>query len=145
MRTTRLICALLTALVASFAVRAEENTANVHITITNVNSTDGKIFIEFFNSEESMKASDPTATKIVEATIPESNAAIYLAEGEYAFRMYHDTNDDGELNMNLIRIPKEPAAFSNNAKPRFGPPGWDKMKFSVADENVEQTVELIKI
>jgi len=37
-----------------------------------------------------------------------------LPAGEYAVRMYHDVNGDGEMNSNAFGIPIEPFAFSNN-------------------------------
>lgn len=42
-----------------------------------------------------------------------SSIQIELPEGEYAFCIYQDANNDGELNSNKIGIPKEPFGFSN--------------------------------
>jgi len=56
-----------------------------------------------------------------------------LLPGDYAISTYHDENDNGELDSNLVGIPKEPYAFSNNARNMFGPASWDDSQFSLKD------------
>ena len=54
-----------------------------------------------------------------------------LKPGTYAITMYHDSNGNGELDSNFIRIPKERYGFSNNARGTFGPPDYEKCLFQV--------------
>lgn len=54
-----------------------------------------------------------------------------LQSGGYAVSIFHDKDDDGELNTNFIGIPTEPYAFSNNAKGRFGPPNFEDCLFEL--------------
>ncbi len=56
-----------------------------------------------------------------------------IDKGEYAVSIYHDENDNGELDANFLGIPTEPYAFSNNAKGRFGPPSFEECKFEIQD------------
>lgn len=65
-----------------------------------------------------------------------------LAPGEYAVRLYHDLNDDGEMNTNPFGMPTEPYAFSNDAKGRFGPAKWDDAKFSVSADGTTHTITM---
>ncbi len=61
-----------------------------------------------------------------------------LQPGDYAIRSYHDRNGDGELNANPFGLPTEPFAFSNGARPSFGPPGWDAARIELkAGDNAE--------
>lgn len=56
-----------------------------------------------------------------------------LKPGTYAISVFHDLNNDDELNTNFIGIPKEPFGFSNN--PRIlGPPKFRKCKFTVSSD-----------
>ena len=55
-----------------------------------------------------------------------------LKPGKYAFKFFHDENNDEKLNTNFMGIPKEGYGFSNNAKGKFGPPSFDKMIFDLA-------------
>mgnify|MGYP001799543070 CR=1 FL=1 len=65
-----------------------------------------------------------------------------LEPGEYAVRLYHDVNDDGEMNTNPFGMPTEPFAFSNDAKGRFGPAKWDDAKFTVAADGTTHTITM---
>jgi len=65
-----------------------------------------------------------------------------LEPGEYAIKLYHDVNDDGEMNTNPFGMPTEPFAFSNNAKGRFGPAKWDAAKFVVEADGTTHTITM---
>mgnify|MGYP001341725204 CR=1 FL=1 len=65
-----------------------------------------------------------------------------LPAGQYAIRMYHDVNGNGEMDTNLMGIPSEPFAFSNNAQGRFGPASWEDSVFDIAGQNVTHSVRL---
>ncbi len=56
-----------------------------------------------------------------------------LPSGDYALAIFHDVNTNGTLDRGLFGIPAEPYAFSNNARAPFGPPSFDKAKFSLKD------------
>jgi uncharacterized protein (DUF2141 family) len=58
-----------------------------------------------------------------------------LPDGEYAISMYWDQNGNGQMDKNMVGIPTEPYAFSNNAKGTFGPPTWDKAMFKIAGDS----------
>ena len=65
-----------------------------------------------------------------------------LEPGEYAVKLYHDVNDDGEMNTNPFGMPTEPFAFSNDAKGRFGPAKWNAAKFTVGADGTVHTIKL---
>lgn len=52
--------------------------------------------------------------------------------GRYGLAVYQDINRDGRLNRNLVGIPSEPVAFSNNAVIRFGPPSFDASALDIS-------------
>lgn len=52
-----------------------------------------------------------------------------LNPGNYAFKYFHDENNDEKINTNMVGIPKEGYGFSNNASGKFGPPSFNKMIF----------------
>jgi len=65
-----------------------------------------------------------------------------LEPGEYAVRLYHDVNDDGEMNMTPFGMPTEPYAFSNDARGRFGPAKWKAAKFTVTADGGIHTITM---
>ena len=64
-----------------------------------------------------------------------------LKEGVYAISIFHDENDNGQLDSNFIGIPSEPYGFSNNAKGMFGPPSFDDCRFELRHPT-EMIIEL---
>ena len=61
----------------------------------------------------------------------ESFDSIY--SGRYAIQFYHDENQNGKLDLNLIGIPKESYGSSNDVKPVLGPPKFEKMLFNLTE------------
>jgi len=62
-----------------------------------------------------------------------------IPAGKYALSAYHDANVNGELDKNLIGIPKEGFGFSNDAIGMFGPPDFKDASF---DWKGGQTISL---
>lgn len=57
-----------------------------------------------------------------------------LPDGDYAISLFIDRNANGKLDSNAMGMPTEPYAFSNDAIGNFGPPSFDKAKFSVSGD-----------
>lgn len=57
-----------------------------------------------------------------------------LVPGTYAIKFYHDVNDNKTMDSNPFGMPTEPYGFSNNAKGRFGPAGWEQAAFTLPPE-----------
>ena len=51
-----------------------------------------------------------------------------LPAGNYAVSFYQDGNANGVLDRNAIGMPRELLAFSNNTRPRLGPPRYARMQ-----------------
>ena len=58
-----------------------------------------------------------------------------LAAGEYGLSLFVDENNNGKMDSNIIGMPIEPYAFSNDATGIFGPASFEQAKFIVAKEN----------
>ncbi len=103
----------------------------------------GQVMAQLFNSEAGYRGG-----RAVGATITQVNGATAqirftdLAQGQYAFRLFHDLNGDGEMNTNPFGIPTEPYAFSNNANGQFGPASWADATFTVQAGETTQQISL---
>lgn len=62
--------------------------------------------------------------------------------GRYGLAAYQDLNGDGRLNRNIVGLPTEPVAFSNDAAIRFGPPSFEDAAVNVGEDGVETIVRL---
>jgi uncharacterized protein (DUF2141 family) len=110
----------------------DKNTGNLTIVVTGFENDDGEVLIAVSNSRENYE-SDDSAFVGVKVKIKNGKAEHIVEDlpfGEYAIKLYHDENMDGELNSNFLGIPTEDYGFSNNARGTFGPADYDDAKFS---------------
>jgi uncharacterized protein (DUF2141 family) len=63
--------------------------------------------------------------------------------GEYAIAIYQDENDNGKLDTGAFGVPTEPFAFSNNFKPRWGGPTFDKCSFKFEKDKQSVSITMI--
>ena len=95
----------------------------------------GEIKIGVFNKDKNFLKESGTI-KNYSIKVDKNTASITITDlpkGEYAITMYHDENSDNECNRNFMGIPKEGYGFSNNFRPKFGPPKYKDCKFMLAD------------
>jgi len=120
----------------------DKYTGNLTIVVTRLNNDDGEVLIAVSNSRKNYESND-SAFVGVKVKI-ENNKAEYTFEelpfGEYAIKLFHDENMDGELDSNFLGIPTEDYGFSNNARGTFGPADYDDTKFLF--EQTEMTMEI---
>ena len=143
----RLPALFLTAVAASAGGLAASplaaHAAELAVTIDEIRSTDGALMVSVVRGEDGFDGTNEPVTRMkVLPTVPSARFTLELPPGAYGIRMFHDLDGDGALNANLIGIPSEPWAFSNNATGAFGPPGWAKVRFEVGDEPVAQAIRL---
>ena len=124
---------------ASFQVNAQ---ANLEVTVKNIKETKGSIRVGLFTNEDDFlkKAADG---KVVKASKSEVTVVFEnLKPGTYAVSVIHDENENGELDKNVMGIPKEGFAFGNNAMGTFGPPDFDKAKVTIEKSPLKQVINL---
>ena len=133
-----LFSTLLTALLAQAAAAAE-----LTISIANIEDKEGQLMVAVLASESALNGESPATLSVllpVNAT-QVSFSTDALVPGEYAARVMHDQNGNGEMDSNLVGMPTEPWGFSNNAMGNFGPPGWNDVRFTL-DETTTISIDL---
>ena len=103
---------------------------NLYMEITNLKSNKGIINV-LISDESKNEIASATFIKVEDLKANASFDSIY--PGTYAIQFYHDENQNGKLDLNLIGIPKESYGSSNNVKPIFGPPKFEKMLFNLTE------------
>jgi len=137
-RMTSLIAALATGLFAAPLANASDLT----VTVEGIAQHQGSIMLGLFDADTYNGDGAVTGANL---TVEGDSVTVTfedLTPGEYAVRLYHDLNDDGEMNTNPFGMPTEPFAFSNNAKGRFGPASWDDAKFTLEGESGTHTITM---
>ncbi|GAB5417316.1 MAG: hypothetical protein Crog4KO_28980 [Crocinitomicaceae bacterium] len=113
-----------------------DNTATLTVEITNIKNTDGVVQIGLYKKPENFPS--PNKQYRVERIKPSGKTLTYkftgLAPGKYAVAIYHDENGDKKCNRNLIGVPTEAYAFSQNFRPGLSAP-----KFSDCCVTVKKT------
>ncbi|MEM9181327.1 MAG: DUF2141 domain-containing protein [Pseudomonadota bacterium] len=137
-RTSAFIAALAASLMATPLASASDLTVNVE----GIAQAKGSIMMGLF--DEATYNGDGAVNGANLKVEGDSVTAVFegLEPGEYAVRLYHDVNDDGEMNTNPFGMPTEPYAFSNDAKGRFGPAKWDAAKFTVKADGTVHTITM---
>lgn len=94
----------------------------------------GQILFALYDSEDNHME---TTYKTEAADIENGKAKITiknLKSGYYSYSYFHDENSNGELDTNLVGIPKEPYGFSNGEKGKFGPPDFEDCKIKIDND-----------
>lgn len=99
------------------------------IKISNLRNDNGQIHLYIFDQDEN---------KIEEVHKKIENSECYiiienLSSGEYAFKYFHDENNNDKLDCNWMKIPSEGYGFSNNARGNFGPPAFEQWVFEITE------------
>lgn len=119
--------------------------SNVIINLSGMQNTNGKINVALYNSSSTFNNPNQACRELfLDCIGPTMTITIdSLIQGEYAFAIFHDENNNQQIDQNLLSIPTEGFAFSNNAMGTFGPPNWTQAKFSIpASSTVNQTISL---
>jgi uncharacterized protein (DUF2141 family) len=112
-----------------------------YLNVSNVQPNAGTIRVAIHNRENFLKNIYVT-TQVVVPKNSTVNLQFTLEKGEYAVAVSQDFNSNAILDKNLMGVPKEPYAFSNNARPKFRPPTFDEARFYLSEQGVTQNIKL---
>ena len=120
----RIIAAAAAAMVGTWVCAAE-----LAIEVHGVRSSDGRVYLAVHGP--ATKDTFPSGEAVVEGLRAPARAGTVrfvaqdLAPGRYALSAFHDENDNGELDSNLLGTPSEGYGFGNDASAAFGPPRFE--------------------
>tara|TARA_B100000886_G_scaffold220580_1_gene153295 strand:- start:61 stop:495 length:435 start_codon:yes stop_codon:yes gene_type:complete len=100
---------------------------SLEMEINSLESNKGPIYIRILDENEN---------PVIVGTSPVVNYSSRISfdsisPGKYAIQFFHDENENQKMDFNLIGIPKEKFGSSNDVKPIFGPPKFEKMLFDI--------------
>jgi len=107
--------------------------AELKIKVTDINLIQGHLMIAVYDTKEAYDTG--VAKWSAKTKVDNSKHTITfegLPAGEYAVKIFHDANDNNELDSNMFGIPKEGYGFSNNGG-RFGPSDYNEAKFNITE------------
>jgi uncharacterized protein (DUF2141 family) len=111
----------------------------LHVEITNVKAAQGKLMIGIYKPEDKFGEGKPEISELIEVkSAGIKKTSFQLEPGKYAFAVFHDVNNNGELDKNFVGIPKEPYGFSNDFRPKFSAPSFEDCAFEVSGESEQR-------
>jgi uncharacterized protein (DUF2141 family) len=132
MNKIALVVFLATMAVTRTNAQAKDKPGYLVVTVTNFSSDKGVCRYCLFNSPDGFPG-DPSKAIACSFGSIKNKFSAYVFEnvepGVYAVVAYHDENNNDELDLNFMGIPKEKYAVSNNARSSLGPPKFDAAKF----------------
>ena len=141
----RLLQVLLLALACQTAL-SDELMGILTVEVSGLKDATGNVYIAVYDSDSTWLSDTTVLSKKV--AISETldgdlvRTELQLPLGEYALSVFYDKDDDGELDTNLIGMPKEPIALSNNAVAKFGPPKYADAVFTLGAEPMIQRISM---
>jgi len=107
------------------------------VKLEKISSSKGKMMLALYNRESGFPGTPKSAFRILQ--VPANKPSVVLMfdqipPGTYALAVFHDINEDGELNTNLLGVPKEGYGFSNNARASFRAPTFNEAAFEFSGQ-----------
>ena len=122
-----------------------DSTGKLIIDISGFPSSDGFAMVALNNSDESYQGGEDAAiAKTKTMVVGQKVQVIFtnLPYGWYGISLYHDENNNGKLDKNMMGIPKEAYGFSNNAKGFLGKPDYKDVKFELNSSEKQIDIKL---
>lgn len=125
---------------ALFLTVSAASAATVEVKVAGVTAK-GKVNVAVCDKERFLKQCAYSASAPAQAG--ETTVLVKgVPPGTWAVVAYQDENTNGELDTNLLGIPKEAYGFSRDARSKFGPPGFDDAAIEVGEAPATVNVRL---
>jgi uncharacterized protein (DUF2141 family) len=127
---------LILALVCLTSVnRSDSSRFDLTVTVTNIQNTKGKVSFGLFRKQDSFPIKGKQFKGVfIETTKSKTKYTFQNLEKDgYAVAVYHDENNNGILDKNLVGAPTEAYGFSRNARGMFSAPSFEEAKIELSD------------
>lgn len=125
---------------------AQSPCPGIHVKILDIRNSTGSVACALFESPEGFPIEFlRSATNVMVIKVRKSQARCDFEDippGIYALAVIHDENMNGELDTNVLGIPKEGYGFSNDARAWFGAPSFTDASFPYDGQTLDLTISL---
>ena len=128
--------------VVSLANAQQQKAFDIKVEVKNAKNDDGKMFFALYDNEKDFLKNEIKGD--IEVITNKTSIITFknVPTGVYAVSVFHDKNDNGEMDTNGLGIPTENFGCSNNAKGFMGPPKWKNAKFELSDKDKNIIINL---
>jgi uncharacterized protein (DUF2141 family) len=116
--------------------------SEVDVVVSGVRNDRGKVLVAVCTREAFLgpgcrwSIAVPARPGVVDATVDG------VPPGTYAIQVFHDENENLDLDRNFIGFPKEGLGFSNDAPMKYGPPSFEDAAIGIPTTGARATVTL---
>lgn len=124
-----------------FLAAGETNAGSISLQVSGLRNNKGQVLVSVFRNAKGFPDQPELAIRKYQLPISNKSSSVEIPDlpaGDYAIAVLHDENSDARMNTNWVGWPKEGFGFSNNAMGVFGPPSFNKARFSVKSATVAQ-------
>ena len=112
------------------------------VNIENIKNGNGDILIGLYDSTSNFPRKVTTG-KVIKVTGKEMQITFAdIKPGNYAVSVLHDENQNKDMDMNKLGMPKEGYGFSNNVMGLIGPPSFRKSRFHLLYGHSSITIKM---
>lgn len=121
------------------------DTANLHLEITNIKSSKGAMMVAIYDSKANFPQGKITIkNRIADVKVGKMFVDIpNIPKGKYAVAIFHDVNDNRKIDKNFIGYPTEPFGFSKNFKPRVSAPKFEDCSIDIVEVKTKCHISLL--
>lgn len=116
------------------------------VIVDNIKEHKGELVLALFNSESDFLIKGIKSMKVKVSKDGYTTARFNdIPTGSYSISVFHDVNENGELDKNFAGLPKEGFGFSNNKMGVFGPPSFEECLIEITATQNEVKIDLRKL
>ena len=143
-RVTNSCCAALLGLGFSLALAGQVQAARLVVTIEGIRSDSGYVFVALFSKPEGFPDGNYSSlhTKVKAAIAGLTAVFDNIKAGAYAAGAYHDENNNGKLDTNVLGYPTEGYALSNGVRAVLTRPQFADAAFIVGNTDAYITLNI---
>lgn len=116
--------------------------ADLTVRVTDVKSGEGNIMVAVYDSADGFLRRPLQSARVAAAAGSVDLLIKDLPAGDYGIALFHDANSNGKMDANMMGIPLEDHAFSNNARGTMGPPSFEQVKLRLPAAGATATISL---
>jgi uncharacterized protein (DUF2141 family) len=120
------------------------NAQNVEVVITGIRNSKGQMVIGVFKDNETFQKEESFLEKRFAKngiSNGEMRVRLTLEPGIYGLSLLDDENNDGKMEYNFLRLPREGFGFSDYYHTGFTKPKFDSFKFNI-DQNQKRIITI---
>ena len=139
----QLCAAALAALLAAGAGPAAAS--DLTVTVTDIRNDHGRVYATLFNGAGTWLVSDHSFQDQSAPAQPGNVVMTFhdVPPGHYAVVTFHDENGNTVMDFDVIGLPTEGFAFSNQVRPFLSAPSFERCAFDVGTDTAQISIKMI--